>query len=281
MNSLLLNSNKTLLRFFIVASVFLTNFSCSSNDDETPPDCEITNDCDTNGGDPDPTGHTPVSQDKVDQEFFLEGKYLSALTATNAPEGTARLEPGQSVPLFTRSFLESRTGISPDVVIYSLLGQRYDVKPAREPINIISPSGQRNFDYKYISFIVDDPNDNLEPNATITTTVSFTYVDEIDDIHEQTNRRIMTGELVVRPLNGFEDVLGTTTSGANIDSAIFKADPNNFPEDHDGNLIIRFNGSVSDILNAAFTVGEQIKINILEVTNNISENRVLLRHYGL
>ena len=42
MNSLLLNSNKTLLRFFILASVLLTNFSCSSNDDETPP---------ANGGD--------------------------------------------------------------------------------------------------------------------------------------------------------------------------------------------------------------------------------------
>ena len=217
----------------------------------------------------------------MDQEFFLEGKYLSALTATNAPEGRVRMEPGLWLPLINRPIIEDRIGLPQDVVIYSILGQRYPVKPVTNTGDIINPLSSSSFDYKYISFIVDDPNDNLEPNATITTTVSFTYVDEIDDIHEQTNRRIMTGELVARPLNGFEDVLGTTTSGANIDSAIFKADPNNFPEDHDGNLVVRFNGSFSEIIGAAFTVGEEIKINILEVTNNISENRVLIRHYGL
>lgn len=257
------------LSIILFSSLFIAGACSNDDDDANDPN---------NGNNEEP--YQTTSQDVIDQEFFIEGIYISG-------PGRDEVRPvpnaaGQQ-PVSGKPFIEMVAGFPESETIYfGIIGQRLldeTVSGDNEIANTLSPQP---FDHSNVVFAVDRTDDNNAPNAKLQSIQSISYVSELNDIQEQVNWRITQSKFIVTALE--EGVFGYTTAGEPIETITFVANEEAFVDSYDGNIVAKYNAEIfsfDELLNNTFSNTTEFNINVIERVTNISNSWELKRYYGL
>jgi len=271
--------NNTKTSKFLYCLIFLSVvifISCSTNDD---------NDVDSN---PDQTSFETVSQNKVNQEFYIEAIQISG---PSSPQ--SRTVPHSSkLPLFQKSNIELHTDINVNEVAFiTLIGQRLS-KPLvtdREDITWVSTIGEP-YDSAVITFVISN---DVNPNAVFTINESVVReTTPFNDHFAQTNTIITDGRITVTLKDPNNHVLGNTLNDDGspsepIESITFIANPSAFQDPNtslnetNGTMVVKWLGNFQTFYDNLFTTLSSKDIAIIRRINGINGIKNKRNFYGL
>ena len=231
---------------------------------------------------------TTVSQNKVNQEFFIEAIQISG---PGSPQ-TRTVPHSTKLPLYDKEAIASFTDINVDEVTFiTFIGQRLSnyLVTDSDDITRMFREGE-SYDSAFITFVISD---DVVPNAVLTTDVSVIRdLDPFNDLWSQTNTVIEEGQLTITLKDPADHVLGNTlnddnTLGDPIESITFIANPSAFQDpstslkETNGTMVAKWMGDFQAFYDPIFTILDSKDIAIIRRVNGINGIRNSHNFYGI
>lgn len=231
---------------------------------------------------------TTVSQNKINQEFYIEAIQISG---PGSPQ-TRTVPHATRLPLYDKEAIASFTDINVNEVTFiTLIGQRLSAPLVTDSDDITRMFREgESYDSAFITFVISN---DVVPNAVLTTDVSVIRdPNPFNDFRSQTNTIIEEGQLTVTLKDPNDHVLGNTlnddnTLGDPIESITFIANPSAFQDpttsskETNGTMVAKWMGDFQAFYDPIFTILDSKDIAIVRRVNGINGIRNSHNFYGI